>query len=81
MNSDNFYTTAISMLIEESSYKDISINEFEILKLKNIDIESLTFMELIIDLEEKFGLEVTDAMFDKDPTVKEFLLNLQRKIK
>ena len=42
MNSEKFYETALLMLMEESSYENISRIEFEALKLKDAGIDSLT---------------------------------------
>lgn len=73
-----FQQNAIRALLQEthSSAEDLNPQNILSKKLSELNIESLTFMETIMDFEEELGIEVHDEDLSGDPTTETFLMRI-----
>ena len=70
-----FQQNAIRSLLREtySSAEDLNPQNILSKRLSELNIESLTFMEIIMNFEEELEIEVQDEDLSGDPTTEAFL--------
>lgn len=71
MEFEQFVDRAVELVLTESESDD----KTKILssKLSELEIESLYFMELVIEIEDMIGVQATDEDLSGDPSLEDFL--------
>ena len=60
----------------KSKASDIEDNNIGDTTLENLNIDSLEFMELIMEIEDDLNISITEEQIDPDLTVSEFIRRL-----
>ena len=60
----------------KSKASDIEHDNIADTTLENLNIDSLEFMELIMEIEDELNISITEEQIDPDLTVSEFIRNL-----
>ena len=60
----------------KSKASDIEHNNIGDTTLENLNIDSLEFMELIMEIEDDLNISITEEQIDPDLTVSEFIRRL-----
>lgn len=60
----------------KSKASDIEDNNIGDTALENLNIDSLEFMELIMEIEDDLNISITEEQIDPDLTVSEFIRRL-----
>ena len=60
----------------KSKASDIEHDNIEDTTLENLNIDSLEFMELIMEIEDDLNISITEEQIDPDLTVSEFIRRL-----
>lgn len=60
----------------KSKASDIEDNNIGNTTLENLNIDSLEFMELIMEIEDDLNISITEEQIDPDLTVSEFIRRL-----
>lgn len=75
---EGFKTKAIESVLREKSSEAAELHEGNVLnsKLSKLNIASLSFMEIVMDLEDMIEAKVEDEHLSSDPTLEVFLNNI-----
>ena len=80
MELTEFKQLAIKLILEETASDITSLNEKDILtkNLSKLNVESLAFMEIVMELEDRTNLTVSDEQLSGDPLLDDFLENIYK---
>ena len=80
MELNEFKQLAIKLILEETASDLTLLNEKNILtkNLSKLNVESLAFMEIVMELEERTSLTVSDEQLSGDPLLDDFLENIYK---
>ena len=72
---EEFKNKAIESVLRETSDEPAELHEGNVLskKLSKLNVESLAFMEIVMELEDMIEVQVTDNALSGDPTLEDFL--------
>ena len=72
---EEFKNKAIESVLRETSSVPAELHEGNVLnsKLSKLNVESLSFMEIVMELEDMIEVQVDDEHLSGDPTLEDFL--------
>lgn len=75
MDFEQFAGRAVELVLADKDSQSESNDKTEILSLKlsELEIDSLYFMEIVIEIEDMIGVQATDKELSGDPTLEDFL--------